>query len=309
MRRRACAASPTACSAVWRPRRSSSRSWSRSPPSTAAIFPPGSTARAASPRTTRRRPSSSIHGGPEAQERVEYSAFYQYLLARGIGVLAPNIRGSTGYGVAYQKLIHRDWGGAELRDIEAAAQYLGALPWVSEQRIGVYGGSFGGFATLSAVTRLPDYWTAAVDIVGPSDLITFVRSVPPTWRRMMSVWVGDPETDAEFLRERSPITHVENVRAPLLVLQGANDPRVVKAESDQMVGAAAPHGPRRGVRRLRRRGPRLRQARQPAARLLAGRRILREAPARPPSRAPSQRRVTSIQRKRGLHPSRMEAVS
>lgn len=177
----------------------------------------------------------SIHGGPEAQERVEYSAFYQYLLARGIGVLAPNIRGSTGYGVAYQKLIHRDWGGAELRDIEAAAHYLGALPWVSEQRIGVYGGSFGGFATLSAVTRLPDYWAAAVDIVGPSNLITFVRSVPPTWRRMMADWVGDPETDAELLRERSPITHVENVRAPLLILQGANDPRVVKAESDQMV--------------------------------------------------------------------------
>lgn len=177
----------------------------------------------------------SIHGGPEAQERVEYRAFYQYLLSRGIGVLAPNIRGSTGYGVAYQKLIHRDWGGAELKDIEAAAQFARSLDWVSDSRIGVYGGSFGGFATLSAVTRLPEYWAAAVDIVGPSNLLTFVRSVPPTWRRMMAEWVGDPETDGELLRERSPITYVENVRAPLLVLQGANDPRVVKAESDQMV--------------------------------------------------------------------------
>jgi dipeptidyl aminopeptidase/acylaminoacyl peptidase len=177
----------------------------------------------------------SIHGGPEAQERVEYRAFYQYLLARGIGVLAPNIRGSTGYGVTYQKLIHRDWGGAELQDIEAAAQYARALDWVSDRRIGVYGGSFGGFATLSAVTRLPEYWAAAVDIVGPSNLLTFVRSVPPTWRRMMAEWVGDPETDADLLRERSPITYVDDVRAPLLVLQGANDPRVVKAESDQMV--------------------------------------------------------------------------
>ena len=177
----------------------------------------------------------SIHGGPEAQERVEYRAFYQYLLARGIGVLAPNLRGSTGYGVSYQKLIHRDWGGAELKDIEAAAQFARSLAWVSEHRVGVYGGSFGGFATLSAVTRLPEYWAAAVDIVGPSNLLTFVRSVPPTWRRMMAVWVGDPETDAELLRERSPITYVENVQAPLLVLQGANDPRVVKAESDQMV--------------------------------------------------------------------------
>lgn len=177
----------------------------------------------------------SIHGGPEAQERVEYRAFYQYLLSRGIGVLAPNIRGSTGYGKAYQKLIHRDWGGAELKDIQATADYARALPWVDGARLGVYGGSFGGFATLSAVTRLPEYWAAAVDIVGPSNLLTFVRSVPPTWRRMMAAWVGDPDEDTEMLRERSPITWVENVRAPLLVLQGANDPRVVKAESDQMV--------------------------------------------------------------------------
>ncbi|MGH2514231.1 MAG: S9 family peptidase [Ktedonobacterales bacterium] len=177
----------------------------------------------------------SIHGGPESQERVEYRAFYQYLLKRGIAVLAPNIRGSTGYGASYQKLIHRDWGGAELKDIEAAAQYARTLPWVAAHRIGVYGGSFGGFATLSAVSRLPEYWAAAVDIVGPSNLLTFVRSVPPTWRRMMADWVGDPESDADMLRERSPITYVADVRAPLLVLQGANDPRVVKAESDQMV--------------------------------------------------------------------------
>ena len=177
----------------------------------------------------------SIHGGPEAQERVEYRALYQFLLARGIGILAPNIRGSTGYGKAYQKLIHRDWGGAELKDIQAAAEYARSLSWVNPHKLGIYGGSFGGFATLSAVTRLPDYWAAAVDIVGPSNLLTFVRSVPPTWRRMMAAWVGDPDTDADLLRERSPITYVEQIRAPLLVLQGANDPRVVQAESDQMV--------------------------------------------------------------------------
>ena len=177
----------------------------------------------------------SIHGGPEAQERTRYSPLYQYLLSRGIGILAPNIRGSTGYGVAYQKLIHRDWGGAELKDIEAAAQYARALDWVSRHRVGVYGGSFGGFATLSAMTRLPDYWAAGAEIVGPSNLLTFVRAVPPTWRRMMADWVGDPERDEEMLRERSPITYVEQVKAPLLVLQGANDPRVVRAESDQMI--------------------------------------------------------------------------
>lgn len=177
----------------------------------------------------------AIHGGPEAQERVEYHAFYQYLVARGFAILAPNIRGSTGYGVSYQRLIYRDWGGAELKDIQAAAEYLRALPWVLPDHIGIYGGSFGGFATLSAVTRLPDYWAAAVDIVGPSNLLTFVRSVPPTWQRMMAAWVGDPEADADLLRARSPLTYVDQVRAPLLILQGANDPRVARAESDQMV--------------------------------------------------------------------------
>jgi dipeptidyl aminopeptidase/acylaminoacyl peptidase len=85
------------------------------------------------------------------------------------------------------------------------------------------------------VTRLPEYWSAAVDVIGPSNLITFAKSVPPFWRRFMKEWVGDPEEDADLLRERSPIQYVDNVQAPLLVIQGANDPRVVKAESDQMV--------------------------------------------------------------------------
>ena len=179
----------------------------------------------------------SIHGGPEAQERPRYaySGLYQYLTSRGIAVLAPNIRGSTGYGKSYQKLIHRDWGGDELKDIEAAAKWLQAQDWIDAKRIGVYGGSFGGFATLSAVSRLPDYWAAAVDLVGPSNLVTFAKAVPPTWRRIMAQWVGDPETEADFLLERSPITYVDQITTPLFVIQGANDPRVVKAESDQIV--------------------------------------------------------------------------
>jgi dipeptidyl aminopeptidase/acylaminoacyl peptidase len=179
----------------------------------------------------------SIHGGPEAQERPRYmySGLYQYLLNRGFAVLAPNIRGSSGYGKTYQKLIHRDWGGAELRDIEQAAKYLQSLDWVDSNRIAVYGGSFGGFATLSAVTRLPQYWALGVDIVGPSNLLTFVNSVPPHWRSFMRGWVGDAEDDKDLLVERSPITYVDQIRVPMLVIQGANDPRVVKAESDQMV--------------------------------------------------------------------------
>ncbi len=184
----------------------------------------------------------SIHGGPESQERANYSGLYQYLLSRGIGVLAPNVRGSTGYGKTYQKLIHHDWGGAELLDFKAAAEYLRGLDWVNPDRLGVYGGSFGGFATLSCVSRLPEYWAAAVDIVGPSNLVTFAKAVPPTWRRMMAKWVGDPETEVDFLMERSPITYVDQIRAPLFVIQGANDPRVVQGESDQIVARLRERG-------------------------------------------------------------------
>jgi dipeptidyl aminopeptidase/acylaminoacyl peptidase len=186
----------------------------------------------------------SIHGGPEAQERAEYmySGLYQYLLANGIGVLAPNVRGSTGYGVSYQKLIHRDWGGDELGDFGRAVAYLQSLHWVDADRIAVFGGSFGGFATLSCVSRLPDLFAAGVSIVGPSNLVTLTRSVPPTWRPLMASWVGDPDDDHDFLMQRSPITYAEQITAPLMVIQGANDPRVVKAESDQIVEALRARG-------------------------------------------------------------------
>jgi len=177
----------------------------------------------------------SIHGGPEAQEKPVYQPLYQYLLSRGIGVLATNIRGSTGYGKSYQRLIQRDWGGGDLQDWDHAVKWLRSQDWVDPDRIAVFGGSYGGFATLTCVTRLPDYWAAAVDIFGPSNLVTFAKAIPPTWRRFIARFVGDPETEADFLMERSPITYVENVETPLLVIQGATDPRVVKAESDQMV--------------------------------------------------------------------------
>jgi dipeptidyl aminopeptidase/acylaminoacyl peptidase len=177
----------------------------------------------------------AIHGGPEAQEKAVYQPVYQYLLSRGIGVLATNIRGSTGYGKSYQRLIQRDWGGGDLQDWEHAVKWLREQDWVDSERIGVFGGSYGGFAVLTCVTRLPDYWAAAVDIFGPSNLVTFAKAVPPTWKRFIARFVGDPETEADFLMERSPITYVENVKAPLLVIQGATDPRVVKGESDQLV--------------------------------------------------------------------------
>jgi dipeptidyl aminopeptidase/acylaminoacyl peptidase len=177
----------------------------------------------------------SIHGGPEAQEKPLYQPLYQYLLSRGIAVLATNIRGSTGYGKSYQRLVQRDWGGGDMQDWEHAVKWLREQDWVEKERIGVHGGSYGGFAVLTCVTRLPQYWAAAVDIFGPSNLVTFAKAVPPTWKRFIARFVGDPETEADFLMERSPITYVENVQAPLLVIQGATDPRVVKGESDQLV--------------------------------------------------------------------------
>ena len=179
----------------------------------------------------------SIHGGPESQERPTYGyrGFYQYLLSRGIGVLAPNIRGSSGYGKSYQKLIHRDLGGNDVHDFEAAAKYLQRLEWVDADRIGVFGGSYGGFAVLTCVSRLPDYWAAAVDIVGPSNLVTMLKSFPPTWKEVAKQTFGDVETEEEDLLRRSPITYVDQIVTPLFIIQGANDPRVVKAESDQIV--------------------------------------------------------------------------
>lgn len=186
----------------------------------------------------------SIHGGPEAQERPQYNyaGLYQYLLANGIGVLAPNVRGSSGYGRSYQTLIHRDWGGAELGDFEHANRYLRSLAWVDADRIGVFGGSYGGFATLSCVSRLPELWAVGVSVVGPSNLRTFVRAVPPTWRALMASWVGDPDDDAEMLTERSPLTYADQIVVPLMVVQGANDPRVVQAESDQIVASLRDRG-------------------------------------------------------------------
>jgi dipeptidyl aminopeptidase/acylaminoacyl peptidase len=177
----------------------------------------------------------AIHGGPEAQERPVYQPLYQYLLSRGIAVFATNIRGSTGYGKTYQRLIQRDWGGGDLQDWDHAVRWLKEQDWVDPDRIGVFGGSYGGFAVLTCVTRLPDEWAAAVDIFGPSNLVTFARAVPPTWKRMMKRFVGDPDEDEELLTERSPMTYIDNAKAPLLVIQGATDPRVVKPESDQLV--------------------------------------------------------------------------
>ena len=178
-----------------------------------------------------------LHGGPQGESRPRYSAFIQYLINRGIAVVMPNFRGSTGFGKAFSRLINRDWGGGELKDIEYLIKHLWSRKWVDRDRIGVFGGSFGGFLTLSCISRLPEYWKVAVEWFGPSNLITFAKSVPPYWKRYMKKWVGDPDDpdDRKILDERSPIKYIDNIRIPLMVIQGARDIRVVKSESDKIV--------------------------------------------------------------------------
>lgn len=176
-----------------------------------------------------------IHGGPEWQIAAMYIGLTQFLVSRGFVVLTPNIRGSTGYGKTYQRSIYRDWGGGDLDDIRAASEYLRSLPEVDPARMAVYGGSYGGFASLSAATRLPEFWRAAVDVFGPSNLLTFANSVPPSWRPFVDAAIGNPDKDRDFLLKRSPITYIDDLRCPLLVLQGKHDPRVVPAESEQVV--------------------------------------------------------------------------
>ena len=177
-----------------------------------------------------------IHGGPEAQSRpLSMTALGVRLLEKGVAIVVPNIHGSTGYGKSWQTRIHRDWGGIDLADLRSVADWMRGQPDFDPERLGVFGGSYGGFACLTCVTRLPEYWCCAVDIFGPSNLVTMLENDPPNWRRWNKLWIGDLETDREKLIERSPITHVENVRCPLLVIQGDNDPRVPREESDQLV--------------------------------------------------------------------------
>jgi dipeptidyl aminopeptidase/acylaminoacyl peptidase len=177
-----------------------------------------------------------IHGGPEGQSRPQFvSALGGRLLERGVAIVVPNIHGSTGYGKAWQSRIHRDWGGIDLADLRSVAEWMRAQSDFDPERLGVFGGSYGGFATLTCATRLPEYWCCAVDMFGPSNLVTMLENDPPNWRRWNKLWIGDLEKDRERLIERSPITYVENVRCPMLVIQGDNDPRVPREESDQMV--------------------------------------------------------------------------
>lgn len=175
------------------------------------------------------------HGGPQAADRKYFWSLYQFLLLRGYDIFQANYRGSTGYGAEFTKMIERDWGGGPRLDMVAGMEYLLANGLADRNRLFVIGGSYGGYMTLLLHGRHAEYFRAAVDIFGPSNLFSFVESVPEFWKPMMDTWVGNPERDHDKMVADSPTTYLDGMTKPMLVIQGANDPRVVKAESDQIV--------------------------------------------------------------------------
>jgi dipeptidyl aminopeptidase/acylaminoacyl peptidase len=181
-----------------------------------------------------------VHGGPQSQERPNFAWFsmplIQILALEGFAVFVPNARGSTGYGQDYMKRVDHDWGGQDRLDhVHALTEVLPRDERVDAGRAGVVGRSYGGYMTLTLAARHPELWSAAVDMFGPYDLMRFMDRLPPTWKPYFELAVGHPERDRDFLVERSPRTHIANVACPLLVIQGANDPRVVEQESRDVV--------------------------------------------------------------------------
>ena len=185
------------------------------------------------------------HGGPWWRNYWGFSPTVQFLANRGYAVLQMNFRGSTGYGREFWELSFKQWGRAMLDDVSDGVNWLIEEGIADPDRIGIYGGSFGGYTTLAGITFTPELYACAVDYVGVSNLLTFFNTIPPYWdqdRDMLYEMVGNPDTETEFLKAISPVFHVDKIRAPLLIVQGANDPRVNKAESDQMVEALKKRG-------------------------------------------------------------------
>jgi len=181
-----------------------------------------------------------VHGGPWWRDRWGYEPLRQWLANRGYAVLNVNFRGSTGFGKKFTNAGDREWGGKMHNDLVDAVQWAIAEQIADPKRIAIMGGSYGGYATLVGLTFTPELFACGVDIVGPSNLVTFINSIPPYWAPMIELLttrVGDHRTEEgrQFLLSRSPLTYVERICRPLLIGQGANDPRVKQSESDQIV--------------------------------------------------------------------------
>jgi len=179
----------------------------------------------------------NVHGGPEGQARPIFNPVNQYLAAQGYAVLAPNVRGSSGYGYTYMSLDDVRKRMDSVADLRHAVLWLRASGIANPQRIVVMGGSYGGFMVLSAITTYPDLWAAAVDIVGIANFVTFLENTHPWRRKLRESEYGSLENDREFLEGISPIRRVNEITAPLFVIHGANDPRVPVGEAEQIVAA------------------------------------------------------------------------
>jgi dipeptidyl aminopeptidase/acylaminoacyl peptidase len=182
----------------------------------------------------------NVHGGPWARDAWGFDPEAQWLANRGYLCMQVNFRGSTGYGKAFVNAGDREWGNAMQNDLTDAVEFAIGQGWADRERVAIYGGSYGGYAALAGVTFTPDLYRCAVDIVGPSNLKTLIETIPPYWQPQIALFyqrVGNPATDAEFLWSRSPLSRAASIKTPLLIAQGANDPRVKQAESEQIVAA------------------------------------------------------------------------
>ncbi len=182
------------------------------------------------------------HGGPWAKDSWGYDAYAQFLANRGYAVLQMNFRGSTGYGKKFLDAGNRQWGDKMQDDITWGVKHLVSKGIVDPKRVGIMGGSYGGYATLAGVTFTPDLYACAISIVGPSSLLTLLASIPPYWeagRKVFHLRMGDPTNPegAAQLKRQSPLFSIDKIKTPLMIVQGANDPRVKKTESDQIVYA------------------------------------------------------------------------
>jgi dipeptidyl aminopeptidase/acylaminoacyl peptidase len=185
------------------------------------------------------------HGGPWYRDQWGFNPEVQFFANKGYAVLQMNFRGSTGYGKNFWEASFKEWGKKMQNDITDGVNWLINKGIADKSRIAIYGGSYGGYATLAGITFTPDLYTAAVDYVGISNLFTFIKTVPAYWKPQLQMWyemVGNPAGDSILLREASPIFHVDRIKTPLFIAQGANDPRVNKNESDQMVKALKNRG-------------------------------------------------------------------
>lgn len=177
----------------------------------------------------------SVHGGPESQERPGFNPVFQYLLARGFAIAAPNVRGSSGYGKSYVHLDDVRLRMNSVRDLAALAAWIHDQPGLDSSRIALMGGSYGGFMVLAGLTSFPKLFAAGVDIVGIANLETFLENTSPYRRQLREAEYGSLAEDREFFREISPVHHIDKIQAPLLVVHGRNDPRVPVGEAEQMV--------------------------------------------------------------------------